>query len=424
MIAETAQPQLDVDAVALGLIGALEMLWQGFAFQTEVAIDRPLAKQRCMAYLASLFPGRFPATRSDPGAHGPPAPAGAGLPRWSYDSARLHALELDELYRGSWQFCGHQAQVAGAGAYLAADLGCERAVIVRDDAAVLRAFRDCCPVRPHRLVDCDAGRLDGGLSCRIHGLRFGVDGSPATAGGAALPIFDLELAGDLIFVRAGGGLSAAPPIDPWFTAIGAGAVTPLAPPESAEVAADWKVVVEHWLELAMPEFMPGAASSMWTAIDLDAADGAERIAWSARLARQARCWTVERYRTLVGESAGGPWRRVFLPPNQLAECRPDGATIFRVMPLAAGRSRILRHAFAPGAAGAAAHATSYLADRLSPRCGRRAAMLVESIQRGIVAFGYQATAGTGNARAAAAFRAWIRARIPALRQPHAPRDPD
>ncbi len=40
MIADTAQPQLDADGIALGLIGVLEMLWQGFAFQTEIAIDR------------------------------------------------------------------------------------------------------------------------------------------------------------------------------------------------------------------------------------------------------------------------------------------------------------------------------------------------------------------------------------------------
>lgn len=425
MIADTAQPQLDADGIALGLIGVLEMLWQGFAFQTEIAIDRTDAKRRAMAYLRSIFPGHFSASRADSAAQNPAAPGAAALPRWSYDSARLAALELDELYRGSWQLCGHQAQVAEAGAYLAAELGGERALIVRDAAGALRAFRDCCPTRPHRLVERDAGRFDGGIFCRIHGLRFEFDGAAAAQlPGAALQPFDLELAGDLIFVRARGAKSAAPPLDPSIGAIAAGALVPAATAASAELVADWKVVVEQWLELAMPEPAHGAVAPIWASIELHAADDGERIAWSGRLAPQTRSWTAERYRTLVGNAAGLPWRRVFLPPNQLVEIRPDGATILRVLPLTAGRSRVLRYAFVSAAvtAMATAHATSYLADRLSPRFGRRAAGLAESIQRGIVTFGYHAAAAPAAASAAEAFRRWLKARIPALNYPHPPRD--
>src|SRR3984885_14473713 len=59
LILETSQPQLDPDGIALGLIGVLEMLWQDFAFRTEADIDRAAAKRRAMAYLRSIFPGRF-----------------------------------------------------------------------------------------------------------------------------------------------------------------------------------------------------------------------------------------------------------------------------------------------------------------------------------------------------------------------------
>jgi gamma-glutamyl-gamma-aminobutyraldehyde dehydrogenase len=59
LIVEAQTPHLDPDAVALGLIGVLEMLWQGFAFQSEPDIDRAAAKHRCMAYLRSVFPREF-----------------------------------------------------------------------------------------------------------------------------------------------------------------------------------------------------------------------------------------------------------------------------------------------------------------------------------------------------------------------------
>ena len=63
LIAETGARHLDADGIALGLIGVLEVLWQGFAFQSEESIDRAAARERSLAYLRSVFPGKF-ASRS------------------------------------------------------------------------------------------------------------------------------------------------------------------------------------------------------------------------------------------------------------------------------------------------------------------------------------------------------------------------
>src|SRR5579863_1613475 len=59
LIAETGAIQLDADGVALGLIGVLEVLWQGIAFQSEANIDRAAAIGRSLRYLRSLFPTEF-----------------------------------------------------------------------------------------------------------------------------------------------------------------------------------------------------------------------------------------------------------------------------------------------------------------------------------------------------------------------------
>src|ERR1700730_19473853 len=74
LIAQTGQVHLDADGVALGLIGVLEVLWQGFAFESEANIDRAAAVARSLAYLRSVFPGEF----APCGAAGPP---GAAAPR-------------------------------------------------------------------------------------------------------------------------------------------------------------------------------------------------------------------------------------------------------------------------------------------------------------------------------------------------------
>jgi TetR/AcrR family transcriptional repressor of bet genes len=61
MIVASGANHLDADGVALGLIGVLEVLWQGFAFQSEAKIDRAEAVARSLKYLRSVFPGHFSA---------------------------------------------------------------------------------------------------------------------------------------------------------------------------------------------------------------------------------------------------------------------------------------------------------------------------------------------------------------------------
>jgi TetR/AcrR family transcriptional repressor of bet genes len=59
-IADRQDAHLDADAIALGLIGCLEMLWQEIAFREEPDIDRARMRRRCRAYLASVFPPQTP----------------------------------------------------------------------------------------------------------------------------------------------------------------------------------------------------------------------------------------------------------------------------------------------------------------------------------------------------------------------------
>ena len=101
LIAETGARHLDADGVALGLIGVLEVLWQGFAFQSEESIDRAAARQRSLAYLRSVFPGQFAA--------GTPPVEDARLPAWAYASESLLALEREHLLGPARQVVGDTA---------------------------------------------------------------------------------------------------------------------------------------------------------------------------------------------------------------------------------------------------------------------------------------------------------------------------
>jgi TetR/AcrR family transcriptional repressor of bet genes len=388
LIIESSQPQLDADGVALGLIGALEMLWQDFAFRTEADIDRPAAKRRVMAYLRSVFPGQFVASPNDAAAAG-----GDGrLAGWVYADARLFAIERRALFQESWQFIAHQAQIPSPGDFLGVDLGFERALIVRDAAGEVRAFRNSCSEAPHMLISERAGRAES-IQCRVHGLQFELDGRRRGARGpASLPTLELRQIGDLILVRSAqrrrpDSLAA----DPWLEFPVPAGSRPLPPPHGppleTAIAADWKLVIEQWLELTT------SSGSRDT----------DEHGWSART-----------YRHLLGPTPSASWERRFLTPNHRIELRPDGITLLQVLPIGPGRSLLRQHDYTLCAADRPARAAQYVASRLNPYTRRAAIDIAESTQRGIVTFGHEAADGAQAAPAVAAFRRQLITLMPAM----------
>jgi TetR/AcrR family transcriptional repressor of bet genes len=334
VVAMTGDAHLDIDGISLGLIGALEVLWQGIAFQSEADIDRGAARQQSMGFLRSVFPKEFgvggvreggAVGAAAGGVGGSSGGGGAGgssasvrgnatvgggvgsrasvsdlprhLPRWAYSDGVLLTAERDRLFRPAWQVIGHEAEVSKAGDFLTGDLAGERALVVRDEKGMLRAFRNACRRRPHALVTARTGRFSGVISCVPHGLSYGFDGKLLHGGadGDLTPL-EIKLKSGLILVRAAGAQrEGGPALTGWD---GFAELVPLSVQE-VEVAADWKLLVEQWLE--------GAPSE----------------------------------------------RGRFLAPNQLVEVWRGGAAVLRVLPMVAGRSRL--HRLEYGAATAKDH---------------------------------------------------------------------
>ena len=367
LIAARGASHLDADGVALGLMGVLEVLWQGIAFESEANIDRAGAVARSLAYLRSVFPGEFapaPDTALRPSAparanasadalHTTAAAGGARLPSWVYADAALLAAEREQLLRPAWQLLGHARELRAAGDFVAADLAGERVMVVRGERGRVHALRNTCRQRPHALVSARQGHLKSAIHCAAHALTYSFDGrlvEGATPGDLAA----LELAqpGRLLLVRAGGG-AATQPVPPG----GWEAFAALLPREVIEVsvAADWKLIVEQWLESPQPQ-------------------------------------------------------QQFVAPNQLLDIRPAGALILQVAPSAPGRSRIRRFNFAvPRAAGRYAawrrHSDAWLAAQIE---------LAESTHSGLMGAAEDHPHAGAVAPALAQFRLSIAALLQAL----------
>jgi nitrite reductase/ring-hydroxylating ferredoxin subunit len=352
---------LDADAVALGLIGVLEVLWQGIAFQSEANIDRPAAVARSLRYLHSVFPGQFNEVGHGAPESAPGVAAGTDrLPPRAYLDPALLAAEREQLLRPAWQVLGHEAELRTAGDYLSGEVAGERVLVVRGERGRLYAFRNACRRRPHSLVSARRGHFKSAIHCAAHSLTYGLDGrlvEGSTPGDLApLP---LRGAGHLLLVRvadAAEPASEAGRDDSVWEAFAA-----LLPREVTEqdVAADWKLVVEQWLEAPLPQ-------------------------------------------------------RQFVAPNQLLEVASGGASILQVTPTAPGHSRLRRFDFS-GARAAASRGQRRNARRRPDEGLKEQLALAESTQAGLQATAEAVVEAGPIDPALAQFRAQIAAVMHTLR---------
>jgi TetR/AcrR family transcriptional repressor of bet genes len=399
-----ARRELDIDGVALGLIGVLEMLWQDFAFRSEGDIDRQAAKRRGMAYLKSIFPGQF--ASAAPRAAGESRPSGVQrLPGWAYGHERAFALERGALFQGAWQAVAHESEIPGAGNFVTADLGVERVLLVRDSYGAIQALRNSCPEVPHALVTARLGRIDDGIDCVVHGLRFDRNGRSAGGARAALQPLEVHTAGGFVLVRSVAGAARSAPL--WPEPAARLPLRALAAPPDIEVEADWKLLIEQWLASADLAGVQSTAPGCLT--------------WSSSPAA-ATSWSAARYRRLAGSAAAEPWRQRFIAPSQLLQSRPDGVSLLQAIAVAPGRCRLRRIHLTHLTSGRAAAAAQYLASRLT-RLERRSALAVaESAQRGVIDFGYRAAAESSIRAGVAWFREFLSGQAPALALERPPTD--
>ena len=329
--------------MALGLIGVLEVLWQTIAFQSEASIDRTTAVERSLNYLRSVFPGQFREAASAPR----PVSEGSRLPASAYTDEQILRLERERLLWPAWQLMGHDSELRKAGDFVTGDLAGERAMIVRGERGRIHAFRNTCRRRPHALLAPRKGHLRSAIHCAAHSLTYDFDGR-LVAGGTAGDLAALEMArlGPLLLVRA----SSEPRMPPLAPAPWESFANLL--PRSVsdhELHADWKIVVEQWLEALQPQ-------------------------------------------------------QQYVTPNLLLDILPGNALILQVTPLSAGRSRIRRFDFADRASGKAAARSRDAWQRRTASWLKAQIDLAESTQAGLAGVAHDHAAEEPAPAALAEFR--------------------
>jgi len=229
-------------------------------------------------------------------------------------------------------------------------------LVVRAERGRLHALRNTCRRRPHALLAPRRGHLRSAIHCASHSLTYSFDGR-LVAGNTPGDLQPLELArhGPLIFARSLATGGAEPPREAWesVAALQPRSVTDL------DAAADWKLLVEQWLESPQPQ-------------------------------------------------------QRFVMPNLLIEQHPGGAVVLQVVPLAPGRSRIRRFDFSARTVGKTAAGARNSWQRRITGWLRQQIELAESTQAGLAGAAGEAGESGPVGAALLAFRATIAALLHAL----------
>lgn len=194
------------------------------------------------------------------------------LPVELYRGEDALRADREQVLRRTWQFVGHESQLAATGDYLADVIGGAPVVVVRKADGALAGFHNVCRHRAGALVADGQGNCGEAFTCRYHGWRYALDGRLRNAVDfGALPGFDprefglfpirLESWRGLLFVNLD---LDAQPLATLMAPLGARwaegqAAFPMVEKRTHRIGCNWKTYVENYLEgyhlkMVHPEF--------------------------------------------------------------------------------------------------------------------------------------------------------------------------
>ena len=186
---------------------------------------------------------------------------GFAMDAYFYRSQAVYRKELDEILFKSWLYAGHVSQLANAGDYFLYNLAEDSIVVVRDGTGEIHALMNVCRHRGARFCDAPQGSRKT-FVCPYHGWVYELDGRLKAArdmqskadfdtADYALKRAQCTVFEGLIFINCD---QQAAPFRPALDTIEP-ALRPYGLPSAKiahrqvyEVAANWKLALENYLE--------------------------------------------------------------------------------------------------------------------------------------------------------------------------------
>ena len=324
-----------------------------------------------------------------------------------YTDPVVHQIEQDRVFGHEWNYLGHHSELPDPGNYLVRDVAGESIYVIRGKDDELRAFFNVCQHRGHQLLQ-GQGTIGNVVVCPYHAWSYGTDGTlrgapkmrhvpDFCAADVALTPVRLELIGGFMFANldpdAPSLREMAPRFEPALLSMVAESAD-LHPvrTRSFEIAANWKVVTENFLEAYHVEFSGPAHQGLARVIDTETyefdIDG-RTIEYRAAGGAPDTLPYQSNPHDAFTNTANAPFQQIFLFPH----------TTFSVFP---GTNLVFVYNMAPNGVDRCAEEITYFTldaemtepsrtaeAYISEQLNEEDIALVEAVQRGVGSRGYR-----------------------------------
>ncbi|MBS0253820.1 MAG: aromatic ring-hydroxylating dioxygenase subunit alpha [Proteobacteria bacterium] len=363
------------------------------------------------------------------------------LPGWIYHDPEFFALEMERVFRPSWQIVCHVNEVANPGDWRTLDYLGESVIVIRGADGVVRAFTNVCRHRAMRLVEGHAGCTKK-LVCPYHAWVYETDGrltgvpmkgeypSLKLEDNGLAPV-DLEIWHGFVFVRlADAGLPrVAEMMAPFEDEVARYRLAEMQPMGEARMRpreVNWKNVGDNYSDnLHIPVAHDGLSRLVGKSYRIEAHGWADRLYGDLVPADSQNFWE-QFYRTRMPrvahlpEEAHGRWLYYKLWPNMAFDIYADQIDFMQWLPLTPTTCLIREVAYCLPDERREMKLVRYANWRINRLVNAEDTWLITRVQQGMASRSY----GTGPiARSEVCLRSFarkIRTLIPEARRPFAP----
>lgn len=322
-----------------------------------------------------------------------------------YTDESLYELEQERVFGRSWLFVCHVTQVPERGDYLVREVADESLMIIRDRDDEVRVFYNVCQHRGHQLVSSD-GHTPNVVVCPYHAWSYALDGTlrsapkmrqvPEFCRDVRLADVRTEIVGGFVFVNLDEDAAALDVVAPQFrqnllSMVGECDELQLVKTKRYDIAANWKIVTENFLEAYHVEFSGPAHQALATIIDtatyesvIDGLTIEYTAAGGDPETLPYSCNDEEAFTSARGK----PFHQLFLYPNMTFSVFPgtNMLFVFNMCPAGPGRcaEEILYFALDDELSEPSTTAEAYVSSQLN----LEDVAIVESVQKGLRSRGY------------------------------------
>ncbi len=367
-----------------------------------------------------------------------------GLPAWSYFNTEMLEMEKDLLFRAHWQLVGHVNDIPDAGDFVTLDCVGERALVVRGQDDVVRAFHNLCRHRGSRVVAKEHGNCRNSIVCPFHGWVYNLDG---TLRGAAQPDklppmdpvafglkpIEIDIWRGFIFVRFQPGPQPSmnevlSRFDKELAQYDLDGLMPSGEGFYAETAeVNWKCVRDvdnegYHVPMAHPGLDDLFGSNYY---DEDFDEGCSRSYSLFREGRN-RLWSVRAYRAILeapeylDEEHKRAWLYIGIFPNCVLGLYPDCVKFYQEFPVAYGKTMQRGTTYRLGKEDRRMRAARYLSSRIDRLTSDEDEELVRWVWEAAFSSGYDGVILSDLENCVRSYHDTLRTHFPVLKEDEPP----